>query len=558
MAFHGDLRVRLGYDWFMALIEEIRSRVRATPTLTLVTARNPRGFGWLNFMRRSLRAQTVLFFVLLVAFAVIATVVAQDESVAVGAAQAEQVGLITWRYDSVSASESALELRTNLTLMNDAQLAGDAPGVQAYQALAESDIAAIESRLAEIAALKLTGDDQPKIAQDAQAFHTLTAFARQFIAAGPHTNAEMLTQVDGAVSSWRSGRAPVDEFIKSEIKGGQAVIDAANATSTTIEIFTLTLTILFLATLAFYQFYLTLRPVNKLAKVATVLAAGDSIAIEPTRRRDELGQLTTALAAWQRISENLVEGLRDGSSRAAASASSLSSASEQLAAATAEQTSATTATAASVDELARTSTTIADTLEHVASQTIKTRENLELANVDTQRSGSRAQALAARIHDITGILELINQVADQTNLLALNAAIEAARAGEAGRGFAVVADEVRRLAERSKSSAARIAEIMKGAEAESTATVMAMEHSATQMQQSLTLLASVVEASGQVKLITEQQRNATEQVGEAIVRITVGSRQVSDTARKISTAAASNARLASEMEEMSRNGTRPG
>src|SRR5260370_6575349 len=133
----------------MALIEERRSGARAAPTLTLVTARNPRGFGWLNFMRRSVRAQTVLFFVLLVAFAVIATVVAQDESVAVGAAQAEQVGLITWRYDSVSASEAALELSTNLTLMNDAQLAGDSPGAHAYQALAQSDIAPIASTLGE-------------------------------------------------------------------------------------------------------------------------------------------------------------------------------------------------------------------------------------------------------------------------------------------------------------------------------------------------------------------------------------------------------------------------
>jgi methyl-accepting chemotaxis protein len=116
----------------------------------------------------------------------------------------------------------------------------------------------------------------------------------------------------------------------------------------------------------------------------------------------------------------------------------------------------------------------------------------------------------------------------------------------------VVADEVRRLAERSKSSAAQIAAIMVNAEIESTATVEAMDRSATQMQQSLNLLASVVEASEQVQVITQQQRTATEQVGEAIGRITVGSRQVSDTARKISTAAASNAALASEMEQMSR------
>ena len=507
-------------------------------------------------MRRSLRAQTVLFFVLLVAFAGSAEVVTQSEITAGNAAQSEQVGLITWRYDSVRASLAAEELRTDLAKMNNAQMAGDPPGAQAFQALAEADIAEIESKLSEISALKLTSDDAVKVARDALAFRVLTKFAREFIAAGRHTDAVMLTQVDGAFSTWRYGRAPVDDFIQAEIQANQVVIDAGKATSANVQLFAAILTVLFLATLAFYQFYLTLRPVVKLAKVATVLAAGDSVAIQPTRRRDELGQLTTALAAWQRSSQNLVDGLRDGSSRAAASASSLSSASEQLAAATAEQTSATTATAVSMDELARTSTTIADTLELVASQTIKTRENLELANVDTQASGSRAQALAARVHDITGILELINQVADQTNLLALNAAIEAARAGAAGRGFAVVADEVRRLAERSKSSAAKIASIMTGAEAESTATVMAMERSATQMKQSLSLLAGVVEASGQVKLITEQQRNTTEQVGEAIVRITVGSRQVSDTARKISTAAASHALLASEMEEMSRSGTR--
>jgi methyl-accepting chemotaxis protein len=281
------------------------------------------------------------------------------------------------------------------------------------------------------------------------------------------------------------------------------------------------------------------------------------VIIEPSRRRDEFGRLSGALAAWQRSSQNLVDGLRDGSSRAAASASGLLSASEQLAAATADQTSATTATSASMEELARTSGAIAATFAHVATQTIETRENLERAQIATQASGTRTLALAERVHDINKILALINEVADQTNLLALNAAIEAARAGDAGRGFAVVADEVRRLAERSKSSASQITVIIGGAEAESNATVMAMEQTTKQMQQSLTLLASVVEASDKVKLLTDRQVTATNQVLEALGRIAVGSRQVSETAQKISNAAANNAALASEMEDMSQSGTRP-
>jgi methyl-accepting chemotaxis protein len=508
----------------------------------------------LNSVRASLRAQTVVLFILLVTFAASAEVIVQGQLQAGQAAQTEQVGLITWRYDTVSASLSAEELRTNLAQMNNAQLAGDPPGAAAFQAQAESDIAAIEAELAQISALHLASEDAVVIAKDAQDFHSLTTFARQFIAAGRHSDSEMLTQVDDAINSWRFGRSPVDGYIQTEIQANQAVIDAGKAASKNVQLFAEILTVVFLTILAFYQFYLTLRPVVKLAKVATVLASGESVAIKPTRRRDELGQLTSALAAWQHTSQDLVEGLRDGSSRAAASASDLSSVSEQLAAATAEQTSATTATSATMEELATTANTIADTLGVVASRTIETRENLERAHVDTLASGSRAQAMAARVHDIKGILELINQVADQTNLLALNAAIEAARAGEAGLGFAVVADEVRRLAERSKSSAAKIAAIMSNAEAESTATVAAMERSATQMQQSLNLLASVVEASGRVQVITQQQRTATEQVGEAIGRITVGSRQVSDTARKISTAAASQATLAWEMERMSRPG----
>jgi methyl-accepting chemotaxis protein len=536
-----------------ALVPRIRRHPGAgSPTpVPIPTARRA---GLLLSALTSLRAQTVVLFVLILAFAAGAVVIAGSAGRASDYTQNEQVQLITWRYDTVRASLTAEELRTNLAKMNNAELEGNSKLATYYQVQSETGIAFIEAEVSLISALNLPSDAQV-IANDAVTFRELTAFARRFIAAGRHSDAEMLAQVDGAINLWRTGRGPVDDIIQTRIQHNQSLNDARKAYVKDVTTVAGIGTAVLLMVLAFFQFQLTLRPVVRLVKVANKLANGEPAAIKPTLRRDELGQLTSALGAWQRSSQHLVDGLRDGSSRAAASASGLSSASEQLAAATAEQTSATTQTSASMEEVARTSTAIADTLANVASQAIETRDNLERAQVDTQASGTRSMALAARVHDINQILALINEVADQTNLLALNAAIEAARAGDAGRGFAVVADEVRRLAERSKSSAAKIASIIGGAEAESSATVMAMERTAKQMQQSLTLLASVVEASDHAKLITQQQRTATEQVVDALGRITVGSRQVSDTAQEISTAAAGNAALAFEMEKMSRNGT---
>ncbi|MDQ6900475.1 MAG: methyl-accepting chemotaxis protein [Candidatus Dormibacteraeota bacterium] len=500
----------------------------------------------------------MVLFILIAGFSAGAISIAISVSRASENTQTEQVQLISWRYETIRASLTAEELRTNLAKMNNAQLDGQTKLATYYQIESQNRISLIESGVSLISTLNLPKDAQVVVADDAVAFRALTTFASGFIAAGRHTNEQMLAQVDGAYNVWRTGRGPVDAFIKTKIQDNRALDNVRKTTVRNVTIVGGIGTAVLLMVLAFFQFQLTLRPVVRLVKVANKLAVGEPATIRSTRRMDELGQLTSALAAWQRSSQNLVDGLRDGSSNAAASAAGLSSASEQLAAATAEQTSATTATSVSMEEVARTSTAIADTLAQVANQAIETRDNLERAHVDTQASGTRTMALVARVHDINQILALINEVADQTNLLALNAAIEAARAGDAGRGFAVVADEVRRLAERSKSSAAKIASIIGGAEAESGATVMAMERSAKQMQQSLTLLASVVEASDHAKLITQQQRTATGQVVDALERITVGSRQVSDTARDISTAAAGNAALASEMEKMSRNGAHRG
>jgi methyl-accepting chemotaxis protein len=229
------------------------------------------------------------------------------------------------------------------------------------------------------------------------------------------------------------------------------------------------------------------------------------------------------------------------------SAGSLSAAAEQLASATFEQTTAATQTSSSMEELARSTVSIADTVDRVAAQAGEVRTNLELAQSDLRASGDRTLALAGRVNEIEGILELINDIADQTNLLALNAAIEAARAGDAGRGFAVVADEVRRLAERSKVAAAQIAKLVEGAQAQSSETVMALEKGVKQMERGLVMMQAMTELSGQVQLATQQQRASTEEVVAAIEHIAEGSRSIATTAQDIAAAAARQGKLASDL-----------
>jgi methyl-accepting chemotaxis protein-like sensor len=272
-----------------------------------------------------------------------------------------------------------------------------------------------------------------------------------------------------------------------------------------------------------------------------------------------LGEAAALLAGWKVIesSERQNFGLDRSLQRmlfrlrgeVTDSASHLSVAAEQLASATLEQTTAATQTSASMEELARTTTSIADAVDRVAVQAGEVRSNLEVAQTELSASGDRTLALAARVNEIQGILALINDIADQTNLLALNAAIEAARAGDAGRGFAVVADEVRRLAERSKTSAAQIAKLVEGAQAQSSETVMALEKGVRQMERGLAMTQAMAEVSAQVQLATQQQRASTEDVVREIEHIAQGSRSVATTAREIAAAAASQGALAADLAQ---------
>jgi methyl-accepting chemotaxis protein len=289
------------------------------------------------------------------------------------------------------------------------------------------------------------------------------------------------------------------------------------------------------------------QPVTAVARAAREVAGGNLGARVDPRGAAELRELGGSFNRMVESINDLVRQIEGTAQDLAGSGSELSATAEQLAAATAEQNASATQTSATMEELARTSAGIAETVAGVAARTGETRGVLEQADHDLQASSERILALAARVDEISQLLGLINEIADQTNLLALNAAIEAARAGEGGRGFAVVADEVRRLAERSKSSAAEIAQIIESTQAETNATVIAMEQSSRQLQRGLDLMDTVSESTEQVRLTTHQQEAATTQVVHTMEGITDASHQTATTAQQI---AASANRLRELVEEL--------
>ena len=169
-----------------------------------------------------------------------------------------------------------------------------------------------------------------------------------------------------------------------------------------------------------------------------------------------------------------------------------------------------------IDALADSSASIAETVGEVVARAGTLRENIQTARTDLQGSTDRTLANAKRVEEIKDVLELINDIADQTSLLALNAAIEAARAGDAGRGFAIVADEVRRMAERSKAAAAQIAQLANGAQATSAEAVLAIERRGRQLDDWMTMTRGLADMSEKVAPMANQHKADADRAKQTI------------------------------------------
>jgi methyl-accepting chemotaxis protein len=201
-----------------------------------------------------------------------------------------------------------------------------------------------------------------------------------------------------------------------------------------------------------------------------------------------------------------------------------------------EQNSAVAETTATVEELAAAAGSIADNARAVGDAAEQTQATMNDLSAAVEAIAARGQALARRSHEIGDVLSLIEEISEQTNLLALNAAIEAARAGEAGKGFAVVADEVRKLAERSLQSTESIRRIVTAVQQETASTVEATAQGAREAREVAELMHSTLDMIEQAVVATEQQRAAAEQVAVAMAQIREGTDRVSHNSSTIEAA----------------------
>ncbi len=296
------------------------------------------------------------------------------------------------------------------------------------------------------------------------------------------------------------------------------------------------------------------RPVTRMAATAQQIAEGDLTRKLKVDRRGELGQLEQAL---NRMTENLyaaIQRIREGALQVSTSAEEMATTMHQQSAASAQQSAAVSQTTTAMEQLAATSHQIAEAADQVVSTAAKTQseaqdgvsavtrtvQQMEAIRDGNEISRQEIAALGQRSQRIGNVMELITHIADQTRMIAFNASIEAAAAGEAGRRFGVVATEVRQLADSVTKSTGEIRERITETQTATNALIVASEWRAKQIEEGFELtqmtaraLEEILErakeatqAAAQIRLSTQQQRTAAEQVVGALQEVQEGVKQV--------------------------------
>ncbi|RAK23467.1 methyl-accepting chemotaxis protein [Anoxybacillus vitaminiphilus] len=312
------------------------------------------------------------------------------------------------------------------------------------------------------------------------------------------------------------------------------------------------------------------RPVMAIAGAAQKIASGDLTADEiKVKNRDEIGDLAKSFNQMSKNLRELIHQVASSAEQVAASAEELTASAEQTSKA-AEQIAATMQDVAAgaekqVQSFQETSQTaneisfgaqqIASNAQSVSSIAMDAVEKAthggktidvaikQMSSINETVNGLAAviKNLGERSKEIGQITDVITGIAEQTNLLALNAAIEAARAGEQGRGFAVVADEVRKLAEQSAQSAQQISRLISAIQEETNKAVQSMEAATKEVVSGIGVVNTAGESFNQIQSSINEVTSHIQEISSAIQQMAAGTEQMVQSMQQIAKVAETSA-----------------
>lgn len=331
------------------------------------------------------------------------------------------------------------------------------------------------------------------------------------------------------------------------------------------------------------------KPLKQLTEVANKVAGGQLDETIAIKSQDEIGQLASA---FNQMTQVIVKNLKTEIEKSTLliknvkeAIQQLSSSANEMMAISAQQASGATEQASAVQEATTTSEEIAITAKQVAENALRVESLAEQAS-EVSISGSAAtdhaiegmdelkhqvQSIAEGMlqlgensQKIGGIIDIIDEISDQTNLLALNAAIEAAGAGEAGKRFSIVANEVKRLAERTADATSQIKTLIEQIQKATNATIMLTEDGTKDVDKASNLVANVANelaritqmvhdtasAASEIKMSTQQQTTACEQMAETIAEVRDVATQVATGSQETSQSITELTALAERLKEL--------
>ncbi|MBN3135233.1 methyl-accepting chemotaxis protein [Pectobacterium punjabense] len=260
-------------------------------------------------------------------------------------------------------------------------------------------------------------------------------------------------------------------------------------------------------------------PLGSTLSMAEKIATGDLTMSINTTRKDELGQLMSAMSKMNDNLHNMIDDIRVGVSQISNASGEIVAGNTDLSSRTEQQAAAVEQTAASMEQLTATVKQNADNAHHANKLAISASHTAKQGGEQVNNVVQTMTAIENSSKRIAEITSVINSIAFQTNILALNAAVEAARAGEQGRGFAVVASEVRSLAQRSSQAAKEIEDLISESVNQVSRGATLVGNAGKTMNDIVTSITQVHDIMGEIATASDEQSRGISQVSQAIVEM---------------------------------------